>query len=1601
MLFPRRFIYRIGQYSRGIAFLALVVFLVMFAVSCSNRPEDHARLYRSTPFHTTHEKGGIPLVEIAFEIAPYPLDNAPSPFGLTAAGPGSYRIEIPQSDSLPLLITNPVTETASSPTGFTGTTVFNHFLPGSPASRWLTAFTATEYKENFASPDNSADFVSTLGNFAAAVPDDPITINRKAERFDITTADGRVTLVAGQRAHFTARRHDITTTTLTTNSAKLWGKLAYQPDTASLAAFNSDLEHLTGTTGTFALYSRVSVQVIEVKPGSVSQIGSIAVGDTVTPLVKTPTASKKIAYQRLTDLGNGSFQISFLKDDQFLFTLPASAFTAGTDARGYTQLLRPDGTAPAMPTAIDPRIVAIHRALLAASSYFRDIATEAGVLPQWRENGKPITVSIATEDHATTPSAYWRHQLRVPLAATRAESGQRAAQEFFLMAMAAISSSHDQSAFFTRLRVRNHAPFNRLSLGMFSTWFAEQSEIAVSRSAPAESFPLPPLDLPLPQWQNHEAKYFATFLANQLTTPTGVSPGAALLHFAKRFMSADDASFTAFTELAGEMVAGQEHLQETQGSGWARLLTDFAVYSTSRANRGLPLPSDSTDDAPNDISPVRTLTSESSKLPSHVYQEPAANDSERLHRLTELLVEIPLPAQATHLSRIALWQDRETAAPRPVFFTTDQIDQHNHFLLHRSQSGSGEISAVQISQPDEPNLVTPTTVTVNSQIQQQDLVLGMVNSTSEQTPQVARFAYLASPRLLSHPLANDLSSTVRLVGGTAQDRQLLREGISDGDTFTLEIHSSGPLHGSKANSDRLSSQDVSVTLDIVGPSGSHVLLTDADNTDSISIRYLHPASIDTPYYAYQLSGRISPDNTVHGACRFVIRLTSPLNLGANDHEIDDSLVISLVPASPRLEALKVSAPTPKGTPATLYDSTNSLAQPHPITDNDIRLFVEAAFSSPMETAKTILAAGFSPPYTRFLAADLTCQETTSTCKGTITIPPSEIPGQGVLLRFAISGEDTAGRGIDHDATREGTQADTHHSLVINATDYYLLKILHDTNQVMDTGQDLVQAELGPVELNLILTAESAFDNQANNYVAHFEDMLEQLRLTTQTIEDTVTKLTDQLADWRKNPAESATRLLAAKRQLLADTEKKQAEAKANGALRTLPQKAVALEKSITALTESIHRQETDIDFTKNILLFKEQQLRQQQARQTFLNTEVLPLFTGTARLMAQLKKYQYSDEQTSLAGISFGGARWQSINDFDPDSGTNGPSARTMNLRSLTATAQGFQTDDLTHSGMRSAFLDHGHPGPELLVWDIDLTDFERCRRLLALSGRYPADIVTPIEPGIYLDNQGGEEDLIRHIDQDLGQMQKNIDNILLTMARKMWEFFPYNNRPSYSHLMLPDGSINHSDNIFPQITTTRLLRLANLDRVVGNIPLIGHGAITTIEHQQNKDTVCRAASETRKTVEDMFARREIVTHNYASGQYIEDGEQKCSQIGSITRQDISFKTAFDWAGIVAPPELIDPASYDFLPARRRYSALWNAADNLSWHLAARSSPQQFEADPKYNQIIREIYIHSDAEKVTGELDGRFQGPAPGRQQAFHYRWRTAWQLAHFVASQH
>lgn len=722
-----------------------------------------------------------------------------------------------------------------------------------------------------------------------------------------------------------------------------------------------------------------------------------------------------------------------------------------------------------------------------------------------------------------------------------------------------------------------------------------------------------------------------------------------------------------------------------------------------------------------------------SRVPKRIYETPAADDAERAERLATIAETVELPPFASlynvlelnALMNVVETQDLDYPVPRPVearsvFVYARGPEGTNAFLLRQHMTGFWDWAHRNfgsLKRMDSFSLVGSDGAVVG---EQKDIPasggdnvyvnLGLVNPGPASASREMSWAYLAAPRLIPTPTRSRLFdfqkiAPVRLVGGSAHDAGR-RDQLENGDSFVFEVTVNGKLHlGTNARED-IPEDERTIQLAIVcGGDDRPVLLAEEDGRTIGVAAKLSPRDGPDDRFFYLLSGRIDPENTVTGDCRVRVELTSLLNLGSGDRQVDESLAVRVVDTRPTVQRMQITSGD-----TVVYDTEGDIRHAAEAVDGAYDLDLKVWFSteaSPLltEVSGASVTAGFNAPYDTYPAKteeapaanwstwvdpDDPSVDRKSVLETSITIPEGDAPNGGFLW-FSVSATSVAGVTLDGDPVASGDQPDTRHFALLDLDDYYLVTLSAENNWSLSYSRRLhidsdgdrswsskeTQVQYRPFEAQFRLMPWA----EAEDYHARMGSLRAPLLL------------------------ESWQRMMEAVRQPVTEIEPVLAENKAR--LREL-EDAVRSHGTAGWMQEEMARLRPRIERFEEEIRARESELETLHGYEEDLRVLI--------RLIRNARSYRCDFDNPGPIPARFGGMdqshQEQGWHDHWGADGDRWEDA-------MTANAPAWQNEDALSLGWREMRVSSGHLAlrqvcPWLEVWDYDPADFARARELLA-----------------------------------------------------------------------------------------------------------------------------------------------------------------------------------------------------------------------------------------------------------------------------------------------
>lgn len=825
------------------------------------------------------------------------------------------------------------------------------------------------------------------------------------------------------------------------------------------------------------------------------------------------------------------FHLTFAEGESFRFILPISILydSGGFGSRGSTQyaytLTYADGSTVESTIPVPNKLLRIRSALLAAEDYWNEAAGRSGHSFELVAPGEPIDVNIGYFVYAASIRAFanfFRQEIRLRHDLHDEELETTPIHELFHILTHAIIQTRFRDAEINRLwalvGLLDNLGLPNLLFESTATW-SEDEPISVPAGAggiPGRNIDTdyasdcpPPYDQigtdlfeRNPYCVSWLVKYYVEQIAGGSDTPMPEVVLDLIARVASRRFTMDN-----FFQALAEGLPADRFTGATWQERWRRFYTSFAAAVLVRRPSvagGVGSQLAFHDDAFADITgstffPMSSHRRDYLRAPERIYETPAADDAERSERLATIARSARLAPFAYIYNVLELnvlkdvyeTQGLDDPVPRPVearpvFVYARGPEGTNAFLLrqnvpdywdweHRNFGSFERIDDFSLIGSDG------TVVSEQGEIPASGgdntyINLGLVNSGPDSASREISWAYLASPRIIPTPTRSRLFdfqhiTPVRLVNGSAYSAYAAerRHLFQNGDSFVFEVAVTGKLHLGADSRENIPEDERTIQLAIVcGGDDRPVLLAEEDG-QTIEVA-ASPSPRDGPdgRYFYLLSGRVDPDNTVTGDCRVRVELTSLLNLGGGDRQVDESYTLRVGDPVPEVSRLQVISGgevvydsqdmtrfgvRPVG--GTVFELPEGVTLPMPrLGDGAYTLRLKVWFSTPVPTGHASITAGFAPPYDTYEVPvdpefsdvptwstwadpdDPTIAGGKALLETELTIPEMAAP-LGGLLWFSISAISETDVVLDTDPATPGDQRDTRHFALLNMDDYYL------------------------------------------------------------------------------------------------------------------------------------------------------------------------------------------------------------------------------------------------------------------------------------------------------------------------------------------------------------------------------------------------------------------------------------------------------------------------------------------------------------------------------------------------------------------------------------
>ena len=282
----------------------------------------------------------------------------------------------------------------------------------------------------------------------------------------------------------------------------------------------------------------------------------------------------------------------------------------------------------------------------------------------------------------------------------------------------------------------------------------------------------------------------------------------------------------------------------------------------------------------------------------------------------------------------------------------------------------------------------------------------------------------------------------------------------NGDKFYFEVAVTGPVHVGDVAIGDIPQSKRTIRCELLTVDGDQPVSLVERNGQSIKVSS-KPAGSGL---VYTFQGTIHPDNQITGPIKAKVSLTSALNLGEHDRDVDETFVFYLRDPAPVVERVVVRRTgDPNGD--VVYDSQTRRTKAITLQGGNYKAFVEVQFSDPMKPELTTITADAKQPYAKFILKDQTWDLDDSRVKGTLTIPGREIEHGAAIYYLRIGGTGQSGAELDANPlldSRNGSGAsdnsesgsnpagntqqddwthdDTSHFVLLGIDDFYEVKV---------------------------------------------------------------------------------------------------------------------------------------------------------------------------------------------------------------------------------------------------------------------------------------------------------------------------------------------------------------------------------------------------------------------------------------------------------------------------------------------------------------------------------------------------------------------------------
>ncbi|MCP3874275.1 MAG: hypothetical protein GY699_14110 [Desulfobacteraceae bacterium] len=1338
-----------------------------------------------------------------------------------------------------------------------------------------------------------------------------------------------------------------------------------------------------------------------------------------TQILRTPRANGD---HRITSEQIHWF-IKFEQDEKFIFIIPEEHMRSTQPLntpfydQGYTfYRYHDEDLGFEMNYPISNRVLMVRKALLAAQNYFNDAAGKAGLELKWWDPDEPVKVVVGkTAKPSWIADANFSRQRIVirPHWYTMDIHGV-AVHEYFHLITGAVVFNGDKDLFWTKYHVAGHHPF-RLFLNEMTAEWATDEPITIGFENSTKTKNLDTVNdylkersirflfhnrTPFFEKDQYDSNILIKYFAEQMAGKKDKSAAEHVLKLIKTMYDNGGVNKNTFFKAFTDLLPGRDFGARTWQLKWSKFFRAFCASNLIQKAKCLENPKDplgyhddafSIDRYGYDNELEKEWAAEASIHSEKVFQESAQDDIERKRRLETLLGPKELVApMAYKLHRIELNSD--TAVPRPVFFFASGEAGSDTFLIRQKRKkGSIFVDRKNTTFDWKPEFTfsnqweinTPESFGIIEDYGEsekiQDIWMGLINSGMDKRYRFISWAFQASPRLIpyTNPPIWGGSQTIHLTGGDASYNSGPGQGWYNGDTFQLNFRTTGPLHRKGTNLTDIPFEDLSLAFKI---------LNEKDQEIGLDLDYglkLKGSKERAGHFSYTIKGKIARRNPYLGKARIYLKLTSLLNLGKSDQQIDESYEILIRPLLPHVERVVISQDESIQGSQVIYDSNDRTRSVAKDENGVYKIKAAITFSVPMDTMYTLITAGISAPYEKYYSQGCEWSRDAKESICTFTIPKTDIPSQGALLRFAISGKSDKSEDLDADISEQGPQPNLAHFIFMGIDEFYNLSLWAKSVQKITDYDGNVMSNFGPVKIRLRLVPYRR-DNQGrpNVYVRLFERFLKSFPKKITMLQDLVKANEDSYKAFKKNPEKILKKILKDKKKRLASFRK---------GIKVSPEITAKLpfnpkefeQRSIERLEQSIKAQESNGNLAQEILAYEKKMWTTSKKQLDFVANKLAPGMEAMTRLMFSLRHFTYKEDLSGPVYVGFDGYTlegnskgWYSENysDYQGKTGQH-------NVYVVRANADRWVEHDYWKSNGIGRYTLRD---PILWVLDAKKKYLNRINQLVGLSGAYPDFMTQPYDPGPKgWERESGNKKLInlrKSVSASLSVLPNHIDWKLLDISKHLWDFFPKKMRPDFEHLISKDRTIDKSALILPVLNSQRLFRLHNLEKVVIKLPVRVKGYTVRLFYDSSR---IRAPSlGVRPTETDVIEKPRVQISR--TKHYYEPG--------FVERKEISLTTWVNWMGFKRPPGFFGLNRRGIIPHQSHYStSLYSRENPVVWSLGEGTGIQYFDESADSFRF----YTQSEEPFVEGILKGVYQYPAISSRVPLDIRWKSRWRLDH------